>query len=34
MDMGGMEIGFGKGASSASKFVELTVINSQGRLVK
>ncbi len=34
MDMGGLEIGFGKGASSASKFVELTVINSQGRLVK
>ena len=34
MDMGGMEIGFGKGASSASKFVELTVINSQGRLAK
>jgi hypothetical protein len=29
-----MEISFGKSASSASKFVELTVINSQGRLVK
>ncbi len=34
MDMGGMEISFGKSAASASKFVELTVINSQGRLVK
>lgn len=34
MDMGGMEISFGKGAASASRFVELTVINSQGKLVK
>lgn len=34
LDLGGMEIGFGKGAASASKFVELTVINSQGKLVK
>lgn len=33
-DLGGLEISFGKGAASASKFVELTVINSQGRLVK
>lgn len=34
MDMGGLEISFGKGAASASRFVELTVINSQGKLVK
>jgi hypothetical protein len=29
-----MEVSFGKGGASASRFVELTVINSQGRLVK
>jgi branched-chain amino acid transport system substrate-binding protein len=34
LDLGGVEIGFGKGATSASRFVELTVINSQGKLVK
>ena len=34
LDLGGMEVGFGKGGTSASRFVELTVINSQGRLVK
>lgn len=33
-DLGGMEVSFGKGGASASRFVELTVINSQGRLVK
>lgn len=33
-DVGGLEISFNKGAGSASKFVELTVINSQGKLVK
>ena len=34
LDLGGMEVSFGKGGTSASRFVELTVINSQGRLVK
>lgn len=34
LDIGGMEVSFGKGAASASRFVELTVINSQGKLVK
>ena len=33
-DVGGMEVSFGRGGASASKFVELTVINSQGKLVK
>ena len=33
-DLGGMEISFGKGAASASRFVELTVIGAQGKLVK
>ena len=33
-DLGGMEVSFGKGGASASRFVELTAINSQGRLVK
>lgn len=34
LDLGGMEISFGKGGVSASRFVELTVINSRGQLVK
>lgn len=34
LDLGGLEISFGNGAASASRFVELTVINSQGKLVK
>lgn len=34
LDLGGMELNFSRGGSSASKFVELTVINHQGRLVK
>ena len=33
-DLGGLEISFGKGAASASRFVELTVIGAQGKLVK
>ena len=33
-DLGGLEVDFSKGAASASRFVELTVINSQGKLVK
>lgn len=34
LDLGGMEVSFTKGAASASKLVELTVINSRGQLVK
>lgn len=34
LDLGGMEISFGRGGASASRFVELTVINSRGQLVK
>jgi ABC-type branched-subunit amino acid transport system substrate-binding protein len=34
LDLGGMEVSFGKGAASASRFVELTVITSQGKLIK
>lgn len=33
-DVGGMEVSFSRGGASASRFVELTVINSQGKLVK
>lgn len=33
-DVGGMEVAFTRGGASASRFVELTVINSQGKLVK
>jgi len=31
---GGMEVSFGQGAASGSRFVELTMINSQGKLIK
>ncbi|MFM2111767.1 MAG: hypothetical protein RLZZ271_427 [Pseudomonadota bacterium] len=33
-DLGGLEVSFGDGASSGSRFVELTMINSQGKLIK
>lgn len=33
-NLGGMEVSFGKGAASGSKFVELTLINAQGKLIK
>jgi ABC-type branched-subunit amino acid transport system substrate-binding protein len=32
--LGGMEVSFGQGATSGSRFVELTMINSQGKLIK
>lgn len=34
IDLGGLDISFGDGASSGSRFVELTMINSQGKLIK
>lgn len=33
-NLGGMEVSFGKGAISGSRFVELTMINGQGKLIK
>lgn len=33
-NLGGMEVSFGHGAASGSKFVELTLINAQGKLIK
>lgn len=33
-DLGGLEVSFGNGAESGSRFVELTLINSQGKLIK
>ncbi len=33
-NLGGMEVLFGNGAASGSKFVELTLINAQGKLIK
>lgn len=33
-NVGGMEVSFGNGAASGSKFVELTLINAQGKLIK
>ncbi|MBK9236064.1 MAG: ABC transporter substrate-binding protein [Rhodoferax sp.] len=33
-NLGGLEVSFGKGAASGSKFVELTLINAQGKLIK
>ena len=33
-NLGGVTASFGHGAASASKFVELTLIGSQGRLIK
>ena len=32
--LGGMDVSFGQGAASGSRFVELTLINSQGKLIK
>ena len=34
MNLGGLEVSFGNGAASGSRFVELTMINSQGVLIK
>lgn len=33
-NLGGMEVSFGRGAMSGSHFVELTMINGQGKLIK
>lgn len=33
-NLGGMEVSFGHGAASGSRFVELTMINGQGKLIK
>jgi branched-chain amino acid transport system substrate-binding protein len=33
-DVGGMEVGFGNGAASGARLVELTMINAQGRLIR
>ncbi|MDT8989307.1 ABC transporter substrate-binding protein [Curvibacter sp. APW13] len=34
LNLGGVTVSFGQGAASGSKFVELTLIGSQGRLIK
>jgi hypothetical protein len=34
LDLGGLTLSFGNGAASASRFVELTMIDSSGRLIK
>jgi ABC-type branched-subunit amino acid transport system substrate-binding protein len=34
LDLGGLSLSFGNGAASASRFVELTMIDSSGRLIK
>lgn len=33
-NLGGMEVSFGQGAASGSRFVELTMVNAQGKLIK
>ena len=33
-NLGGMEVSFGQGASSGSRFVELTMVNAKGKLIK
>lgn len=33
-NLGGMEVSFGQGAASGSHFVELTMVNKQGKLIK
>jgi ABC-type branched-subunit amino acid transport system substrate-binding protein len=33
-NVGGLDVSFGQGAASGSRFVELTMINSQGKLIK
>jgi hypothetical protein len=33
-NLGGMEVSFGQGAASGSRFVELTLVNSQSKLIK
>jgi ABC-type branched-subunit amino acid transport system substrate-binding protein len=33
-NLGGMDVTFGQGAASGSRFVELTMVNAQGKLIK
>jgi ABC-type branched-subunit amino acid transport system substrate-binding protein len=33
-NLGGMDVSFGQGAASGSRFVELTMVNAQGKLIK
>ncbi|MBV5276880.1 ABC transporter substrate-binding protein, partial [bacterium] len=33
-NMGGLDVTFGQGAASGSRFVELTMVNAQGKLIK
>ena len=33
-NLGGMDVSFGNGAGSGSRFVELTMVNAQGKLIK
>lgn len=33
-NLGGMEVSFGQGAASGSRFVELTMVNAKGKLIK
>jgi len=33
-NLGGLVVSFGQGASSGSRFVELTMVNAQGKLIK
>jgi ABC-type branched-subunit amino acid transport system substrate-binding protein len=33
-NLGGMDVSFGQGAASSSRFVELTMVNAQGKLIK
>lgn len=33
-NLGGMDVTFGQGATSGSRFVELTMVNAQGKLIK
>ncbi len=33
-NLGGMEVSFGQGAASGARFVELTMVNKQGKLIK
>ena len=33
-NVGGMDVSFGQGAASGSRFVELTMVNAQGKLIK
>lgn len=34
LNLGGMDVSFGQGAASGSRFVELTMVNAKGKLIK